>query len=78
MKTFPRGNKTISSREPTKEKIKDAIERGASEEEVVATVLEGERFPAKYGRTGFRRNVPFAAERLGRRYESKQVEAYAV
>ncbi len=53
-------------------------ERGATEEEVVATVLEGERFPAKFGRTGFRRNFHFAAEKLGRRYATKQVEAFAV
>ena len=32
------------------------LERGASKEEVVATVEGGESFPAKYGRTGFRRN----------------------
>ena len=30
-------------------------ERGATEEEVRATILEGETFSAKYGRTGFRR-----------------------
>ena len=53
-------------------------ERSATEEEVVATVLEGERFPAKFGRTGFRRNFHFAEERLGRRYATKQVEAFAV
>ncbi|MGO9272744.1 MAG: DUF4258 domain-containing protein [Terriglobia bacterium] len=53
-------------------------ERGATEEEVVATVREGERFPAKMGRTGFRRNFPFGSEWLGRRYSTKQVEAYAV
>jgi hypothetical protein len=58
--------------------VERLAERGATEEEVVATVLQGERFPAKYGRTGFRRNFAFAAERLGRRYASKQVEAYAV
>lgn len=32
------------------------IERGASEQEVFSTVENGEIFPAKYGRTGFRRN----------------------
>ncbi len=53
-------------------------ERGATEEEVVATVLEGETFPAKFGRTGFRRNFAFDGEWLGRRYATKQVEAYAV
>ncbi len=53
-------------------------ERGATEAEVVATVAEGERFPAKFGRTGFRRNFPFDAEWQGKYYSTKQVEAYAV
>ena len=53
-------------------------ERGAAEAEVVSTVSEGERFPAKYGRTGFRRNFPFEGEWRGRRYSTKQVQAYAV
>jgi hypothetical protein len=58
---------------------KDRIsERGASEAEVVATVREGERFPAKFRRTGFRRNFPFDSEWHGRRYATKQVEAFAV
>ena len=53
-------------------------ERGATETEVVATATAGEQFPAKYGRTGFRRNFPFDAEWRGRLYGTKQVEAYAV
>ncbi len=53
-------------------------ERGATEEEVVSTVEEGERFPAKFGRTGFRRNFSFNGEWRGKRYRTKQVEAYAV
>ena len=53
-------------------------ERGATEAEVVATVELGEQFPAKFGRTGFRRNFPFDGQWRGRRYASKQVEAYAV
>jgi hypothetical protein len=53
-------------------------ERGASELEVVATVETGERFPAKFGRTGFRRNFPFGSEWQGRHHATKQVEAYAV
>ena len=35
------------------------LERGATESEVIATVEQGETFPAKYARTGFRRNFPF-------------------
>jgi hypothetical protein len=53
-------------------------ERGATEEEVRATVEQGESFPAKFGRTGFRRNVRFDQTRQGRRYHTKQIEAYAV
>jgi hypothetical protein len=53
-------------------------ERGTTEAEVLATVKEGERFPAKLGRTGFRRNFTFDEEWRGRRYATKQVEAYAV
>lgn len=55
-----------------------APERGASENEIAATVLEGERFPAKFGRVGFRRNFAFDRIWRGRRYATKQVEAYAV
>lgn len=44
----------------------------------MATVESGERFLAKFGRTGFRRNFAFAGEWLGCRYSTKQVEAYAV
>jgi len=53
-------------------------ERGGTEAEVFATVEEGERFAAKLGRTGFRRNFAFDGEWRGRRYATKQVEAYAV
>jgi hypothetical protein len=53
-------------------------ERGATEAEVIATVETGERFPAKYGRTGFRRNYAFGGTWRGKRYPNKQVEAYAV
>ena len=53
-------------------------ERGATEPEVVDTVRDGEQFQAKFGRTGFRRNFAFEGEWRGRRYTSKQVEAYAV
>lgn len=53
-------------------------ERGATAEEVAATVERGEQFPAKHGRAGFRRNFPFEGEWNGRRYSTKQIEAYAV
>ncbi|RME91005.1 MAG: hypothetical protein D6766_12465 [Verrucomicrobia bacterium] len=53
-------------------------ERGATEEEVRATVEFGERFPVRFGRTAFRRNFPFESEWRGRFCRSKQVEAIAV
>ena len=53
-------------------------ERGATEDEVTATVERGERFAAKHGRTGFRCNFPFDGEWSGRRYSTKQVEVYAI
>ena len=53
-------------------------ERGATEEEVIATIERGECFPAKHGRTGFRCNFPFDGEWNNRKYSAKQIEAYAV
>ena len=53
-------------------------ERGATEDEVIATVTDGERFPARFNRTGFRRNFPFSGQWRGKAYPAKQVEAYAV
>ena len=53
-------------------------ERGVTEEEVAATITGGERFPAKHGRLGFRRNFRFGGIWRGTRYETKQVEVFAV
>ena len=53
-------------------------ERGAAEDEVRATVEQGEQIPAKFGRTGFRRNFSFDSEWRGQHYRTKQVEVYAV
>ncbi len=53
-------------------------ERGATEKEVIETVERGTQFPAKLGRTGFRRAFPFNAEWHGKRYTIKQIEAFAV
>jgi hypothetical protein len=55
-----------------------AAERGATVDEVVAAITQGESFPARLGRTGFRRNFPFGGLWGGQRYANKQVEAYAV
>ncbi|MBM4049448.1 MAG: DUF4258 domain-containing protein [Planctomycetes bacterium] len=53
-------------------------ERGAEETEVIATVEGGEQFPAKFGRTGFRRNFVYEQEWRGRFYRTKQLEVIAV
>lgn len=53
-------------------------ERGATEEEVRATVLGGEAFPAKFGRNGFRRNFRFDSVWRDRHYAIKQVEVFTV
>ena len=53
-------------------------ERGATEEEIQATVAQGEQFPARFGRTGFRRNFQFDQEWRGRHYRTKQNKVYAV
>lgn len=53
-------------------------ERGATEDEVRASVKQGERFPVRFGRSGFRRNFPFDREWRGKYYKTKQVETYAV
>ncbi|MDY6806973.1 MAG: DUF4258 domain-containing protein [Cyanobacteriota bacterium] len=54
------------------------IERGATETEAIATVENGETFPAQFGRLGFRRNFPFNAEWNGKFYSTKKVEVIAV
>lgn len=51
-------------------------ERGATIDEVKKTIEHGERFPAKLGRIGFRRNFPFKSEWKNRYYETKQIEAF--
>lgn len=53
-------------------------ERGATDSEVFATVEKGERFEAKFGRIGFRRNFVFEKQWRGKFYRTKQVEAYTV
>ena len=55
-----------------------AIERGAEKTEIINTVENGEQFPAKYSRTGFRKNFPFNSKRNTKQYSTKQIEAYCV
>jgi len=52
-------------------------QRGASEEEVAATVRDGERFEAGKGRSGFRRLFPFSGQWRGRPYSTKEITAFA-
>ena len=52
-------------------------ERGATEEEVRATIESGEQFPVKFGRIGFRRNFAFNRTWRDKHCKTKQVEAYA-
>lgn len=55
-----------------------AAERGATEDEVAATIQTGETIPAKHGRTGFRRNFRGPWAWRARPFDTKQVLAYAV
>jgi len=45
---------------------------------VIAAIEGGEKFPAKHGRTGFRRNFPGSYVWRGRTFDTKQLEVYAV
>jgi len=53
-------------------------ERGTNVEEVKDAVENGEVFPAKYGRTGFRKNFKYDNLWFGRHYKNKQVSVIAV
>ncbi|MGB9613196.1 MAG: DUF4258 domain-containing protein [Candidatus Margulisiibacteriota bacterium] len=48
-------------------------DRGATKEEVIKTIREGEQVPAKKGRLAFRKNFSFEAEWKGKIYKVKQV-----
>lgn len=50
-------------------------ERGATRDEVVATVESGERFDAKHGRVGFRKLVSTDRIVRGRHCRNKEIEA---
>jgi hypothetical protein len=55
-----------------------ALERGATEKEVIDVVETGEVFPAKYGRTTFRKSIIFNDIWQGKHFYVKQIECYAV
>lgn len=52
--------------------------RGATAEEVVETVELGEKFPAKFDRTGFHRTFQGHYLWRAKAFDTKRVEAYAV
>jgi hypothetical protein len=54
------------------------IERGATTDEVIATVENGRSSPADYDRVRFRYRFPFNAEWRGTVYGTKQIDAIAV
>jgi len=53
-------------------------ERGATPEEVKDTILNGEKFPAKFERSAFRGNFVYNNYWNGTFYNNKQIEAIAV
>jgi hypothetical protein len=53
-------------------------ERGTSADEVQKTIETGEKFAARFDRTGFRRNFPFDGTWNKKKYTTKQVEVIAV
>lgn len=53
-------------------------ERGVSEAEIMDTLNNGEFFPAKFGRAGFRRNFPYNTTWHSHFYYIKQVEIITV
>ena len=55
-----------------------ALERGATELEIINVVETGEVFPAKYGRTGFRKTTIYNDTWQRKHYYVRQIECYAV
>jgi hypothetical protein len=55
-----------------------AVERGATEAEIIATVEAGNATPTKFGRTLFKHTFPFDQDWQGRRYAAKKIEAIAI
>jgi len=53
-------------------------ERQTTEDEVRVTISQGEKFPAKFGRTGFKRNFPVESKKDGKFFRIKQVVVYGV
>jgi len=53
-------------------------ERETTEDEVRVTISQGDKFPAKFGRIGFKRDFPFESKRDGKFFRIKQVVVYGV
>ena len=54
------------------------LDRGATETMIIPAVQGGSSFPAKYGRTGFRRVFAYDTAWRGRQYANVKLEAIAV
>jgi hypothetical protein len=50
-------------------------ERGATENEIDITIKNGEKFPAKFNRMGFRHNFDYNGFWNNKYYQNKQIEA---
>ena len=57
----------------TRHSLQQMIERGATEKEVEGAIYQGERVPAKKGRSAFRYNFQYNARWAGRYFLVKQV-----
>ncbi len=53
-------------------------ERGATEKEIKETIKDGEMFPSKFNRIGYRRNFVYNNFWEKKKYSTKQIEAYTV
>ena len=53
--------------------VRQALERGASEDEVVRAIREGKAEPAKHGRLMYRLSMEYDAVWAGKHYRIKQV-----
>ena len=58
--------------------LESAEERGTNEQEIIEVITSGVPIPAKQGRQGNAKTYPFKANRLGKYYEHKRVEAFFV
>lgn len=54
------------------------VERGTNKAEITKAVETGERFTAKFGRTGFRLTMDADGVWRGKAYAHKRLEVYAV